>query len=101
MIGVPACQPRLNFPPLHSGARRMSPKGQRNNPRWSAPCRIVGLAILLMPVPARAGDEPIAPDHARAMARGLDLFKSGVRETLSTACLECHGGKATKADFDI
>jgi mono/diheme cytochrome c family protein len=79
----------------------MSPRGQRNSPRWSAPCRIVGLAILLMPVSALAGDEPIAPDHARAMARGLDLFKSGVRETLSTACLECHGGKATKADFDL
>ena len=49
----------------------------------------------------RAADGPVSADHARAMARGLDLFKSGVRETLVKNCVDCHGGKSTKGDFDL
>lgn len=29
------------------------------------------------------------------------LFKSSVRATLTKHCLDCHGGKSTKGDFDL
>jgi mono/diheme cytochrome c family protein len=50
------------------------------------------------------GDEPakaVAPDHAARMQQGLALFKERVRAVLVEKCLECHGGKATKAGFDL
>jgi len=65
------------------------------------------LALLLIAVarptaPALGGDTPpVAADHAAAMARGLDLFKGRVRPLLVDRCLKCHGGAATKGDFDL
>src|SRR5258708_690289 len=91
----PAC------PPISRGARRMRPKGQRNGSRRITSCRIVALAMLAAAPAAQGGDEPVRADHARAMARGLELFKGGVRDTIVQSCLECHGGKATKGDFDL
>ena len=44
---------------------------------------------------------PVPADHAAAMARGLDLFKRDVRAILVKHCLKCHGGAATKGDFDL
>ena len=35
------------------------------------------------------------------MAEGLSLFKERVRPVLISQCLECHGGKAKKGDFDL
>jgi len=68
-------------------------------PRTSA----VGLAfaIALAASFARAADGPVSPDHARSRSLGLDLFKGGVRATLVDHCLDCHGGKTTKGDFDL
>ena len=57
--------------------------------------------MVLLLGPAAAADGPIPADHAPAMARGLELFKSGVRDVLIKNCLDCHGGKATKGDFDL
>jgi mono/diheme cytochrome c family protein len=44
---------------------------------------------------------PVPPDHAAKMAQGLALFKERVRPLLIAQCLDCHGGKAKKADFDL
>ena len=35
------------------------------------------------------------------MAQGLVLFKERVRPLLISQCLDCHGGKAKKGDFDL
>jgi mono/diheme cytochrome c family protein len=52
---------------------------------------------------AQAQQKPatVPPDHATKMAQGLALFKERVRPLLIAQCLECHGGKAKKGDFDL
>ena len=35
------------------------------------------------------------------MKEGLELFKTHVRPLLTECCLNCHGGKSTKGDFDL
>ena len=52
--------------------------------------------------PALAAEkQPLPADHAVRMKQGLDLFKREVRSALTKYCLDCHGGKSTKADFDL
>ncbi|QVL33240.1 PSD1 domain-containing protein [Telmatocola sphagniphila] len=41
------------------------------------------------------------PDHAAKMQAGLEIFKSNIRPMFLKNCLECHGGKSTKADVDL
>ena len=41
------------------------------------------------------------PEHARQMKEGLALFKEHVRPALIRYCLDCHGGKETKGEFDL
>ena len=49
-----------------------------------------------------AADKPSLPaDHAERMAKGLDLFQSQVSTLLKDNCLKCHGGEATKGEFDL
>ncbi len=72
----------------------------------NGPARLAALLVALLLVPgARADDAPrapaLAPDHAASMARGLDLFKGGVRAVLVDHCLKCHGGGSTKGEFDL
>jgi mono/diheme cytochrome c family protein len=52
---------------------------------------------------AQAQQKPVSvpPDHAAKMAQGLSLFKERVRPLLVAQCLDCHGGKAKKGDFDL
>jgi hypothetical protein len=45
--------------------------------------------------------DPVDPDHAAKMAKGLDLFKKEVRGVLTQKCLRCHGGKKTESEFDL
>lgn len=52
------------------------------------------------PVPVVA-QEPLDPEHAQKAAESLALFKEHVKPILVKHCLDCHGGKATKADFDL
>ena len=65
------------------------------------------LSVLLVPALApgrvsRAEDASAVPtDHARRMEEGLALFKTHVRPVLIRHCLDCHGGKKTKGDFDL
>ena len=52
--------------------------------------------------PAIADDATsVPPDHARKAKQGQALFKSHVRSLLVKHCLDCHGGKSVKADFDL
>jgi len=41
------------------------------------------------------------PQHARKMARGMQLFKSTVRPLLVNHCLDCHGGETVESELDI
>ena len=43
----------------------------------------------------------IADEAPQADDAGLKLFKSHVRTDLIHHCLDCHGGKSTKGNFDI
>jgi hypothetical protein len=47
------------------------------------------------------GQQPVDPDHAAKVARGLEIFKSVVRPVLAERCLKCHGGKDTEAGLDL
>jgi hypothetical protein len=47
---------------------------------------------LLVVSAVRAAD-PVDPDHAARMAKGLDLFKKHVKTLLQEKCLRCHGGR--------
>jgi hypothetical protein len=78
----------------------MNPKGQSPSPRLLLSVWAVALTSIVVST-ALADDPPVPPDHARTMARGIELFKSGVRESLEKKCLDCHGGKTTKGEFDI
>lgn len=43
----------------------------------------------------------VPPDHPEQMKKGLELFKSKVRPILVQHCLDCHGGKKTRGNFDL
>jgi cytochrome c553 len=66
----------------------------------------VGLLIAWVPaeeapVNPKAAKKPVPADHAQRVKKGTALFKSDVRAILVKNCLECHGGKSVKADFDL
>lgn len=68
--------------------------------------RFLFLFALLASVTAASADDKIKrneldPDHAEKSKVGLQVFKEQVRGTLVKHCLDCHGGKSTKADFDL
>jgi mono/diheme cytochrome c family protein len=79
----------------------MSPEVPRNKARSLSTAWAIALVTLLATSSVHGDDGPVPADHSRSMARGLELFKGGVRDTLIKHCLECHGGKATKGDFDL
>lgn len=54
--------------------------------------------------PARAesnSESSLDPEHVRKAAQSLELFKTQVKPLLVKHCLDCHGGKSIKADFDL
>src|SRR5262249_6310456 len=62
----------------------------------------LGLASAPLPVArAQQNAAAVAPHHAPQMGQGLHLFKERVRPLLIAQCLDCHGGKAKKGDFDL
>ncbi len=64
--------------------------------------QFVALILVVQGGWSRAQGPPSVPaDHARAMQEGLALFKEHVRPALIRHCLDCHGGKATKGEFDL
>ena len=73
-----------------------------------------GQALLLVAALSGAGALPLATaqqrdsltpeesrEHARRMARGIELFKQEVRPLLVERCLPCHGGGQTMGGFDL
>src|SRR6516165_3249158 len=51
--------------------------------------------------PPKKTPEPISPDHAEKMVKGLDVFKKHVKPILESKCLRCHGGKKIESGFDL
>ena len=43
----------------------------------------------------------VSADHVQRMRKGEAIFKDKVRGILTKHCLDCHGGKSVKADFDL
>ena len=72
----------------------------------SVVCSLVPAEEPKPPVPAALKEpdalkEPLDPEHAKKAAESLALFKEYVKPILVKHCLDCHGGKAIKADFDL
>ena len=63
----------------------------------------VRLVVCLVLIPSAIADEAksLSPDHPERVKKGMALFKASVRATLTTHCLDCHGGKSKKGDFDL
>jgi len=61
---------------------------------------LASISVATQPVNA-VDEEAVRKDHAERVKKGLLLFKGSVRATLIKHCLDCHGGKSTKADFDL
>ena len=67
--------------------------------RLSAVCLAVFIAFICTVI---ADEQQRLPaDHPERAKKGLALFKSSVRTTLTQQCLDCHGGKSVKGDFDL
>ncbi len=68
-------------------------------------CCLIAARLLVLFAFIRPGvaDEKksLPPDHPERAKKGMALFKSSVRETLTKHCLDCHGGKSVKGDFDL
>lgn len=68
-------------------------------------CRLTTVCFVVFVVllrPAIADEKKtVPPDHPERAKKGLALFKASVRETLTKHCLDCHGGKSVKGDFDL
>ena len=62
--------------------------------------RLIVLIVVLKPAVADE-KKPLPADHPERAKKGLALFKSSVRTTLTQQCLDCHGGKSVKGDFDL
>jgi mono/diheme cytochrome c family protein len=75
------------------------------NRRILGPAYFAAIAALTLPAAPATADEKgaaaVPADHARKMEQGLALFKQSVREVLIKHCLDCHGGKSTKGDFNL
>ena len=68
--------------------------------------------LLAAACPLLKGDEKAAPTatdpklefdpaHAEKMKEGIDLFKAKVRQVLSDACVDCHGGAEVESGLDL
>lgn len=59
-------------------------------------CTALFFLVHLVAAPAAHSDEPDQAEDA-----GLKLFQTHVRTDLIHHCLDCHGGKSTKGDFNL
>jgi mono/diheme cytochrome c family protein len=58
--------------------------------------------VLMLPAAGAAFADVIPADHAARMSKGLDLFKSDVRQVLLDNCSKCHGGTGgAKGGLDL
>jgi mono/diheme cytochrome c family protein len=63
-----------------------------------SPLVLFSLTLLMSSAGLRA---EVPADHAAQMKAGLRLFEEKVAPLLRENCLECHGGKQVKGDFDL
>ena len=78
----------------------------RNGWKLPPPSRAVVMvlawaAIGAAPAPGDPAVPQVAPDHAKKMELGLEIFRKDVRALLTDHCIKCHGGASTKAEFDL
>jgi len=69
--------------------------------RFLSTFRFLAVVVALSAAWFAVAQQPVDPDHAAKMARGLEIFKSHVRPVLAERCLKCHGGKDTEAGLDL
>ena len=63
---------------------------------WNASLVIAQLPTVKVNEPSK-----VSGDHVARVQKGLSLFKEHVRQILQDHCLDCHGGKSVKADFNL
>ena len=63
---------------------------------WNASLVIAQLPTVKVNEPSK-----VSGDHVARVQKGLSLFKEHVRQVLQEHCLDCHGGKSVKADFNL
>ncbi len=71
------------------------------DPRFASYLLLIFLVVQPNIVQAEETKPNIEADHSEKMKAGLVVFKDRVRTILIDKCVECHGGKSTKADFDL
>ena len=64
-------------------------------------CSVLVVIGVLASVSVRADEPKVPADHVERAKAGTKLFQEQVRSLLTEHCLDCHGGKSTKADFDL
>ena len=62
---------------------------------------LTALSLLAALLGLKTGAAELPPDHAKRMEKGLSIFREKVAPALKEHCLDCHGGRKTKADLDI
>lgn len=86
--------------------KKYSPENE-NMPKNMSHYSIYTLVVLCASMPmsaSHAGDDSknkVPPDHAAKMQAGVKIFKESVREVFIKNCLDCHGGRRTRADFNL
>ncbi|MDA1015707.1 MAG: DUF1553 domain-containing protein [Planctomycetota bacterium] len=65
------------------------------------PLLFVLTATVFGQAPKSPAPKSISPEHAKQIKQGLALFEQDVRSVLIKHCLECHGGKFVKSEFDL
>ena len=63
--------------------------------------RFLVATIVTSSVSLVSAADPVPADHPERAMAGLKLFREQVRPLLVKHCVECHGGKSTKGDFDL
>jgi mono/diheme cytochrome c family protein len=49
----------------------------------------------------QADNLAIDPDHAAKRTKGLEIFKSQIRDLVKQKCVHCHSGEATEGKLDL
>jgi len=62
---------------------------------------LLAMLALVLFASVKGGTAEVSQDHVAQVKRAQALFKEHVRPLLVKHCLDCHGGKQTKADFDM
>ena len=67
-----------------------------NVDRW-----LLAMLTLVLFASVKIEAAEVSQDHVAQIKQAQTLFKEHVRPLLIKQCLDCHGGKTTKADLDM